>query len=79
MISMRKELRLGADGKIEQLSQNEKGFLEILDADTKKYGNHHEVPLPFKQKVLNNFRALKRMHLLLKRRFRKESSFFEDY
>ena len=48
MISMRKELRLGADGKIEQLSQNDKGFLEILDADTKKYGNHHEVPLPFK-------------------------------
>ena len=70
------------DGNIEQLSKNDKRFLEILDAGTKKNGNHYEVPLPFKQKGIkipnNRSQALKRMHQL-KRRFKKDSSFFKDY
>ena len=67
------------DGNIEQLSKNDKRFLEILDAGTKKNGNHYEVPLPFKQKGIkianSKIQALKRMHQL-KRRSKKDSSFF---
>ena len=37
------------DGNIEQLSKNDKRYLEMLDAGTGKNGNHYEVPLPFKQ------------------------------
>ena len=70
------------DGNIEWLSKNDKRFLEILDAGTRKNGNHYELPLSFKQKgikILNNrSQALKRMHQL-KRRLEKDSSFFEDY
>ena len=70
------------DGNLEQLSKNDKRFLEILDAGTRKNGNHYEVPLPFKQKGIkipnNRSQALKRMHQL-KRRLKKDSSFFQDY
>ena len=38
------------DGNIEQLSKNDKRFLEVLDAGIRKNRNHYEVPLPFKQK-----------------------------
>ena len=38
------------DGNIEQQSNNDKRFLENLDADTRKNGKHYEVPLLFKQK-----------------------------
>ena len=65
------------DGNLEQLSENYKRFLEILDASTRKNGNHYEVPLPFKQKGIkipnNRSQALKRMQQL-KRRFKKGSS-----
>ena len=37
------------DGNLEQLSKNDKRFLEVLDAGTRKNGNHYEVLLPFKQ------------------------------
>ena len=38
------------DGNLEELSNNDKRFVETLDAGTRKNGNHYEVPLPFKQK-----------------------------
>ena len=70
------------DGNLEELSNNDKRFVEILDAGTRKNGNHYEVPLPFKQKGIkvqnNRSQALKRMHQL-KRRFKKDCSFFQDY
>ena len=70
------------DGNLEQLSKNDRIFLEILDAGTKKNRNHYEVPLPFKQKGIkikkNRSQALKRMHQL-KRRLKRDSSFFQDY
>ena len=34
-------------GNLEQLSKNDQRFREILDAGTKKNGNHCEVPFPF--------------------------------
>ena len=53
-----------------------------MDAGIKKNGNQYEVPLPFKQKGIripnNRSQALKKMHLL-KRRLKKDSSFFQDY
>ena len=36
------------DGNLEQLSKNDKRFLEILDAGTKKNESNYEVTLPFK-------------------------------
>ena len=70
------------DGNLEKLSKNDKRFLEISDAVTKKNGNHFEAPLPLKQKGIgipnNRSQALKKMHQL-KRRFRKDCSFFQDY
>ena len=38
------------DENTEQLSKNDKRFLEIFDVGTKKNGNHYGVPLPFKRK-----------------------------
>ena len=78
-----KEAQIGKmDGNLEQLSKNDKRFLEILDAGTKKNENHYEVPLSFKQKGIkipnNRSHALKRMHQL-KRRYKKDGSFFQDY
>ena len=34
------------DRNLEQLSKNDRRFLEILDAAARKNGNHYEVPLP---------------------------------
>ena len=36
------------DGNLEQLSKNDKRFLEILDAGAKKNESNYEVTLPFK-------------------------------
>ena len=70
------------DGNLEQLSKNDKRFLEILDAGTRKNGNHYELPLSLKEKGIkipnNRSQDLKRMHQL-KRRLEKDSSFFKDY
>ena len=69
------------DGNLEQLSKTDKRFPEILDAGTRKNGNHYDVPLPFKQKGIKipnkRSQALKRMHQL-KRRWTKYSSLFQD-
>ena len=64
-----KETQIGKiDGSIEQISKTNKNFLEILDARTRKNGNHCEVPLPFKQKIIktpnNRSQALERMQHL---------------
>ena len=40
------------DGNIEQLSKNDKRYLEVLEAGTRKNGNHYEAPLPFKHKCI---------------------------
>ena len=70
------------DGNLEELSKNDKRFLETFDIGTRKNENHYEVPLPFKQKRIKipNSRSpdLKRMHQS-KRKFKKDSSFFQEY
>ena len=65
------------DGNLEQLSKNYKRFPEILDTGTRKNGNHYEVPKGIKIPS-NGSQALKTMHQL-KRRLKKDSSFFQDY
>ena len=73
------------DMNIEQLSKNDKRFVEILDAGTRKNGNRYEMSLPFKQKGIkfpnNRSQPLKRMYQLkqLNKMFKKGRSFFEDY
>ena len=70
------------DGNLEELSKNDKRYLETFDIGPRKNGNHYVVPLPFKQKGIkipnNRSPDLKRMHQL-KKRFKKGSSFFQDY
>ena len=67
---------------LEQLSNNDKRFLGILDTGTMKNGNDYEVPFAFKKKGIkiqnSRSQALKRMHEL-KRSFKKDSSLFQDY
>ena len=36
---------------LEQLSKSDKRFLEILDAGTRKNGNHYQVPLLSKSQI----------------------------
>ena len=75
------------DMNLEQLLKSDKRFLEILDAGTRKNGNHYQVPLPFKQKGIkipnNRSQAVKRMYQL-KRRFKKvlsedQKNYFKDW
>ena len=69
-------------GNIEEISREDKKFLNILVTGTKKNGSHYQVPLPFKDtdaKLPNNRNQDVRRINQLKRRFQKDSKFFEDY
>ena len=69
-------------GNIEDISREDREFLDILETGTRKDGAHYEVPLPFRnigiQLPNNRNQAVKRMHHL-KRRFIKDPQFFEEY
>ena len=59
------------DGIIEQLSKNDKRFLEILDVDSRVNGNHYEVPLPFKLSYIK-LSYVSKSHIT-KSRFKKDA------
>ena len=69
-------------GNIEDITREDRKFLDILEIGTKKDGAHYEVPLPFRnigiQLSDNKNQAVKRMHHL-KRRFIEDPQFFEEY
>ena len=77
-----KQLKLNIIGNIEDIFREDKKILKILETGAKKNGNHYEVPLSFKDtdvKLPNNRnQAIRRMNQL-KRRFQKDSKFFEEY
>ena len=77
-----KQLQLNIIGNIEDLSREDKKMLKILETGAKKNGNHYEVPLSFKDadvKLPNNRNQAIRRINQLKRRFQKDSKFFEEY
>ena len=67
---------------IENISREDRMFLDILEIGTKKDVTHYEVPLPFRnigiQLPDNKNQAVKRMHHP-KRRFIKDPQFFDEY
>ena len=69
-------------GNIEDISREDRQFLDILETGTRKGGAHYEVPLLFRnigiQLPNNRNQAVKRMHHL-KRRVIKDLQFFEEY
>ena len=76
-----KQLQLNIIGNIEEISREDKKFLKILEKGTNKKGNQYEVPLPFADtdvKLPNYKNQADRRINQLKRRFQKDSKFFED-
>ena len=71
---------IGSDN-FEELSYEDKKFLEMIDENTKKVGKHYQLPLPLKnhKKFPNNrYLAEKRLQYL-KGRFIKNPKLFMDY
>ena len=66
-----------------EISKDDKAFLKTVEESTIKSGDHYVVvPLPFKTENLimpnNRKQAMQRL-IYLKRRFKKDPAFFEDY
>ena len=65
-----------------EISKDDKAFLKTAEESTTKSGDHYVVPLPFKKENLimpnNRKQAMQRL-IYLKRRFKKDPAFFEDY
>ena len=65
-----------------EISKDEKAFLKTVEESTIKSGDHYIVPFPFKNENLimpnNRKQAMQRL-IYLKRRFKKDPAFFEDY
>ena len=68
------------DDNFEQLSKNEKIFLEVLDAGTRKNGNHYKAPLLVKQKSIKvpNNRNFKK-DTSVKEKVKKDNFCFQNY
>ena len=64
-----------------RISKDDKVFLKAVEESASKSGNHYVVPLPFKKENLiipNNRKQAMQRIIYLKRRFNKDSAFFED-
>ena len=64
-----------------RVSKDDKVFLKTVEESASKSGNHYVIPLPFKKENLiipNNRKQATQRIIYLKRRFNKDSAFFED-
>ena len=69
-------------GKISEISNEDRGFLKILDTETMKVGNHYQKPLPLKNpdiKLPNSRKVAERRLLYLKKRLMKDDRFYQQY
>ena len=69
-------------GKMSEISNEDRRFLEILDTETVKVGNHYQTPLPLKNpdvKLPNNRKVAERRLLYLKKRVMKHDIFRQQY
>ena len=63
-------------GKMPEISNEDKRFLKILDAQTMKVGNHYQILLPLKDpdvKLPNNIKVAERRLLYLKKQLIKDN------
>ena len=63
-------------GKMPEISNEDKRFLKILDAETMKVGNHYQILLPLKDpdvKLPNNRKVAERRLLYLKKQLIKDN------
>ena len=68
---------------IGEIPFEDRGFLKMMNKNSRKFGKHYELPLPLKNPAItklskNRYLAEKRL-LSLKKRFLKNSDFFSDY
>ena len=64
-----------------RVSKDDKVFLKTVEESASKSGNHYVISLPFKKENLiipNNRKQAMQRIIYLKRRFNKDSAFFED-
>ena len=77
-----KQLQLNITGNNEEICKEGNKFPQILKTGTKKKGNHYEIPFSFRDTDVrlpnNRNHGIKKMNQL-KRRWQKDSKFFEDY
>ena len=69
-------------GKMSEISNEDRRFLKILDAQTMKVGNHYQTPLPLQNpdvKLPNNRKVAERRLLYLKKRLMKDDRFHQQY
>ena len=68
--------------KYGEVSHEDKTFMKIVEKGTSKKDDHYVVPLPFRNSNLmlpnNKKQAFQRL-MGLKRRFKKDNKFFQDY
>ena len=65
-------------GKMSEISNDDRRFLKILDAQTMKVGNHYQIPLPLKNpdvKLPNNRKVDERRLVYLKKQLIKDDRF----
>ena len=65
-------------GKMSEISNDNRRFLKILDAQTMKVGNHYQIPLPLKNpdvKLPNNRKVDERRLVYLKKQLIKDDRF----
>ena len=69
-------------GKMSEISNEDRRFLKILDAQTMKVGNHYQTPLPLKNpdvKLPNNRKVAERRLSYLEKRLMKDDRFHQQY
>ena len=67
---------------LKEISYEDKRFLKIMQKEILKVGKHHQLPLPLRNNNLslpNNWNMVEKRLIYLKRRFLKDSKFYEDY
>ena len=68
-------------GNMSEVSNEDRRFLKILNAQTMKVGNHYQAPLPLKNpdvKLPNNRKVAERRLLHLKKRLMKDDRFHQQ-
>ena len=67
---------------VEEMSTEDRRFLELMDAETKKIGKHYVLPLPFKNSELslpNNRKIAEKRAASLKYHFLRDEKYWSDY
>ena len=67
---------------LEEISTEDRRFLDLMDTETKKIGKHYQLSLPFKNSTLslpNNRKVAEKRLASLKNQFLRDSKYWSDY